>query len=217
MVNTVGRVGQPGEKVRCIISVNMLSEGWDVKTVTHILGLRAFVSPLLTEQIIGRGLRRTNYDVLNQPLEERPDGYEETMDAFGIPFVGFPVERRKRPRTGEWGHQQAWIQVEEDKSQHRVVVPNVRSWAVGALRPLSEVINASTLSPLVINPVDTPPEVRVRPVVGSEMEDVMTYDRFRAEYPLMRSAFYIARELLDRTNPTNDGGLAIGPVFDELV
>ena len=81
----------------------MLSEGWDVKSVTHILGLRAFGSPLLTEQIIGRGLRRTNYDVLIQPLEERPQGSEETVDAFGIPFVGFPVEKRKRPRTGQWG------------------------------------------------------------------------------------------------------------------
>ena len=58
MVNTVGSKGKPGEHVRCIVSVNMLSEGWDVKSVTHILGLRAFGSPLLTEQIIGRGLRR---------------------------------------------------------------------------------------------------------------------------------------------------------------
>jgi hypothetical protein len=66
MVNTVGSKGRPGERVRGIVSVNMLSEGWDVKSVTHILGLRAFGSPLLTEQIIGRGLRRTNYDVLNQ-------------------------------------------------------------------------------------------------------------------------------------------------------
>ena len=68
------------------------------RSVTHVLGLRAFGSPLLTEQIIGRGLRRTNYDVLNQPLDERPEGYEETADAFGIPFVGFPVQKRKRPR-----------------------------------------------------------------------------------------------------------------------
>src|SRR4030095_16723148 len=84
MVNTVGSKGKPGEDVRAIVSVNMLSEGWDVKSVTHILGLRAFGSPLLTEQIIGRGLRRTNYDVLHQPLDERPDGGEETVDAFGI-------------------------------------------------------------------------------------------------------------------------------------
>ena len=73
----------------------MLSEGWDVKSVMHILGLRAFGSPLLTEQIVGRGLRRTNYDVLNRPLDQRPEGYEETVDAFGIPFVGFPVVQRQ--------------------------------------------------------------------------------------------------------------------------
>jgi len=78
----------------------MLSEGWDVKSVTHILGLRAFGSPLLTEQIVGRGLRRVNYDVLNQPLEERTAGSEETVDAFGIPFVGFPVQRRRRSPAG---------------------------------------------------------------------------------------------------------------------
>src|SRR5437763_14335719 len=96
MVNTVGRKGRPGENVRCIVSVNMLSEGWDVQIVSHILGLRAFGSPLLTEQIIGRGLRRTNYDVLNEPLDERQPDSEETVDAFGIPFVGFPVQKRPR-------------------------------------------------------------------------------------------------------------------------
>ena len=127
MVNTVGSKGRPGERVRCIVSVNMLSEGWDVKSVTHILGLRAFGSPLLTEQIIGRGLRRTNYDVLNQPLEERPDGGEETVDAFGIPFVGFPVEKRKRARTGEWGQKPIWIEPDAKKAKYSVAVPNVRS------------------------------------------------------------------------------------------
>jgi type III restriction enzyme len=93
---TVGKRGMAGERVRCIVSVNMRSEGWDVKSVTHILGLRAFGSPLLTEQIIGRGLRRVSHEVLSQPLDERPDGADETVDAFGIPFVGFPVEKRRR-------------------------------------------------------------------------------------------------------------------------
>jgi type III restriction enzyme len=217
MVNTVGSAGQPGEKVRCIISVNMLTEGWDVKTVTHILGLRAFVSPLLTEQIIGRGLRRTNYDVLNQPLDERPEGYEETMDAFGIPFIGFPVEKRTRPRTGEWGHKPVWVEIQEKKSQYRIGVPNVRAWAAGMVRPLSEAVNVSSLPKVAINPSDTPPEVRVRPVVGTG-EQVMTYERFRAEFPLLRSAFEIANELYDRINPVEEGSeLAAGPVFDEII
>jgi type III restriction enzyme len=217
MVNTVGIPGRPGENVRCIVSVNMLSEGWDVKTVTHILGIRRFGSPLLTEQVIGRGLRRTNYDVLNQPLAERPDGYQETVDAFGIPFVGFPVERRKRPMTGEWGHKPVWIQSEKDRGQYKIVVPNVRSWALGATQPLAEAINISSLPRTIIDLAGTPPEVRVRPVLGSEMESIETYDEFRSEFPLMKSAFRIATELHDRTNPTQGNELPIGPVFDELI
>ena len=59
----MGKPGQPGEQIQNVISVGMLSEGWDAKTVTHIMGLRAFTSQLLCEQVVGRGLRRTAYDV----------------------------------------------------------------------------------------------------------------------------------------------------------
>jgi type III restriction enzyme len=145
MVNTVGFKGKPGEHVRAIVSVNMLSEGWDVKSVTHILGLRAFGSPLLTEQIIGRGLRRTSYDVLIQPLDERPEGSDETVDAFGIPFVGFPVEKRKRPRTGEWGQKPIWIEADAKKEKYRIYLPNVRSWAVGVVESLVDLVRVDEL------------------------------------------------------------------------
>jgi len=217
MVNTVGKKGQPGEHVRCIISVNMLTEGWDVKTVSNILGLRAFVSPLLTEQVVGRGLRRTNYDVLNQPLEERPEGYEETVDAFGIPFIGFPVQKRKRPKTGEWGHKPVWIEIDETKSAFRIVVPNVRSWAAGILQRLSNVIKVYDLPKLTIRPEETPPEVLIKPVVGDEPQRKMTYEQFREENPLLKSVFGISLELLDRTNPMDPSDLAVGPTFDELI
>src|SRR6185503_17414577 len=59
VVDTVGQPGQPGERIQNVISVGMLSEGWDARTVTHIMGLRAFSSKLLCEQVVGRGLRRT--------------------------------------------------------------------------------------------------------------------------------------------------------------
>jgi type III restriction enzyme len=62
-VDTVGQIGKLGEQTRHVISVGMLTEGWDAKTVTHILGLRAFSSQLLCEQVVGRGLRRSSYDV----------------------------------------------------------------------------------------------------------------------------------------------------------
>lgn len=217
MVNTVGSRGKPGERVRAIVSVNMLSEGWDVKSVTHILGLRAFGSPLLTEQIIGRGLRRTNYDVLYQPIQERPDGGEETVDAFGIPFVGFPVERRKRPKAGEWGQKPVWIEADAKKAKFRVQVPNVRSWAVGVTDSLADLIRVEDLPQIKINPRDTPPDVHVRPVVGGAPEAVMTLQEVRKEWPVLRTAFLMAEELYQETNPGSAADLGIGPTFDELL
>jgi type III restriction enzyme len=217
MVNTVGLKGKLGEQVRCIVSVNMLSEGWDVKSVTHILGLRAFGSPLLTEQIIGRGLRRTNYDILNQPLSERPEGGEETVDAFGIPFVGFPVEKRKRARTGRWGEDLYWIEPDPKKLKYRVTVPNVRSWAVGVTESLADVVRVEDLPPIQLNPRETPPDIRVRPVVGGGPEAVMTLDEFREEWPILRTTFRIADELYQESNPETAADLGIGPTFDELL
>jgi type III restriction enzyme len=87
-VDTVGQVGRPGEKIRNVISVGMLSEGWDAKTVTHIMGLRAFSSQLLCEQVVGRGLRRTAYEV-----NEETGLYEpEYVNIFGVPFTFLPHE-----------------------------------------------------------------------------------------------------------------------------
>ena len=217
MVNTVGSKGKPGEHVRCIVSVNMLSEGWDVKSVTHILGLRAFGSPLLTEQIIGRGLRRTNYYILNQPLDERPDGGEETVDAFGIPFVGFPVEKRKRARTGRWGEDLHWIEPDPKKAKFRVAMPNVRSWAVGVTQSLADLLRVEDLPQTHINPKVTPSDVRMKPVVGGAPETVMGLEEFRAEWPTLRSAFQISEELYQQTNPGSAEDLNIGPTFEELL
>jgi type III restriction enzyme len=84
IVGTVGKRDQPGEQVRCIISVAMLSEGWDARNVTQILGLRAFQSQLLCEQVVGRGLRRTDYTDLTQP---------EYVDVYGVPFQLLPFAK----------------------------------------------------------------------------------------------------------------------------
>lgn len=81
VMNTVGKKGQLGEGIRCVVSVGMLSEGWDANNVTHILGVRAFGTQLLCEQVIGRALRRQCYDMNEQGLFE-----VEYADALGIPF-----------------------------------------------------------------------------------------------------------------------------------
>jgi type III restriction enzyme len=87
-VDTVGQIGEPGEQIQKVISVGMLSEGWDAKTVTHIMGLRAFTSQLLCEQVVGRGLRRTSYE-----LKPGSDKFEpEYVNIFGVPFTFLPHE-----------------------------------------------------------------------------------------------------------------------------
>jgi len=81
VMNTVGKPGQLGGSIRCVVSVSMLTEGWDANTVTHVLGLRAFGTQLLCEQVIGRALRRQSYELNEQGLFN-----VEYADVFGIPF-----------------------------------------------------------------------------------------------------------------------------------
>jgi type III restriction enzyme len=81
VMNTVGKKGRLGEQVRCVVSVAMLTEGWDTNTVTHILGVRAFGTQLLCEQVVGRGLRRYSYDLNDNNLFN-----VEYADIMGIPF-----------------------------------------------------------------------------------------------------------------------------------
>ena len=80
-MNTVGKEGKLGEPIRCVVSVSMLTEGWDANTVTHILGVRAFGTQLLCEQVVGRGLRRQSYDLDANGLFS-----VEYADILGIPF-----------------------------------------------------------------------------------------------------------------------------------
>ncbi|MEW5926411.1 MAG: BPTD_3080 family restriction endonuclease [Gemmatimonadota bacterium] len=81
VMNTVGKPGRLGESIRCVVSVSMLTEGWDANTVTHVLGVRAFGTQLLCEQVIGRALRRQSYD-----LNEDGQFDVEYADILGIPF-----------------------------------------------------------------------------------------------------------------------------------
>ena len=81
VMNTVGKVGRLGESIRCVVSVSMLTEGWDANTVTHVLGVRAFGTQLLCEQVIGRALRRQSYELNEENLFN-----VEYADVLGIPF-----------------------------------------------------------------------------------------------------------------------------------
>lgn len=94
VMNTVGKKDRLGESIRCVVSVSMLTEGWDANTVTHILGVRAFGTQLLCEQVIGRALRRQSYDLNEQGLLD-----VEYADVLGIPFdfTAKPVVVKPQP------------------------------------------------------------------------------------------------------------------------
>jgi type III restriction enzyme len=118
IVDTVGKEGKPGEQIQNVISVGMLSEGWDAKTVTHIMGLRAFSSQLLCEQVVGRGLRRVSYDIGDSGLFD-----PEYVNIFGVPFTFLPHEGGEGipppppPKTS--------IEPVKEKSQHEITWPNI--------------------------------------------------------------------------------------------
>lgn len=119
IVYTVGKAGRPGAEIKNVISVGMLTEGWDARTVTHIMGLRAFTSQLLCEQVIGRGLRRTSYEL------EKGEMYEpEYVNIFGIPFSFMPHEETgielPKPAKPKFS-----VEPIAEKRQYEISWPNV--------------------------------------------------------------------------------------------
>ena len=123
VMNTVGKIGRLGESIRCVVSVSMLTEGWDANTVTHILGIRAFGTQLLCEQVIGRALRRESYDLNEEGLFD-----VEYADILGIPFdfASKPVVAPpKKPRNTVRVHA-----VSPDRDGLEVKFPRVEGYRV---------------------------------------------------------------------------------------
>ena len=116
--NTVGKVEKPGEKIQCVVGVNMLSEGWDARTVTNILGLRAFTSQLLCEQVIGRGLRRVSYELNDKNMFD-----PEYVTVFGIPFSFLPIEGNEKPKGPE--KPKVLIECLKSREDLQIFFPNV--------------------------------------------------------------------------------------------
>ncbi len=119
-VDSVGQIGKPGEQIQKVISVGMLSEGWDAKTVTHIMGLRAFSSQLLCEQVVGRGLRRTSYEV-------NPDGLfePEYVNIFGVPFTFMPHEGGEEDLPPPPPQPKTRVEPVSEKHEFEISWPNV--------------------------------------------------------------------------------------------
>ncbi|MDZ7854598.1 BPTD_3080 family restriction endonuclease [Sphaerotilus sp.] len=122
VMNTVGKVGRLGESIRCVVSVSMLTEGWDASTVTHVLGVRAFGTQLLCEQVIGRALRRQSYDLNEDGLFD-----VEYADVLGIPFdfTAKPVVAKPAPPR-----ETVQVRALEERSHLAIEFPRVQGYRV---------------------------------------------------------------------------------------
>jgi len=123
VMNTVGKEGKLGESIRCVVSVSMLTEGWDTNTVTHVLGVRAFGTQLLCEQVIGRALRRYSYELNEEGLFD-----VEYADVLGIPFdfTAKPVPSKSKPPKNTI-HVEA---VSPDRDELEITFPRVEGYRV---------------------------------------------------------------------------------------
>lgn len=128
IIDTVGKRGGAGEQIRCIISVAMLTEGWDANNVTHVLGVRAFGSQLLCEQVVGRGLRRMSYN----PDPDTGLLPPEYVDVYGIPFSLIPFKGKTKDKEGPDPVYRD-IYAMSERSAYEIRMPNVESY-VYALR-----------------------------------------------------------------------------------
>ncbi len=188
----------PGRDVRCIVSVGMLTEGWDCNTVTHIIGLRPFMSQLLCEQIVGRGLRRSSYAV-------GEDGRlgEEVAKVFGVPFEIVPLKENP-PVNGPAPPPKTWrIRAIPEKAHLEIRFPRVEGFTQGIRHSVK--VDWDSIAPLRLDPMDIPPEVEMkaglpsntgRPsLVGPGRLQRVNLNPYREGQRLQRLEFEMARDL----------------------
>ena len=207
VMNTVGRPGKLGEHVRCVVSVSMLTEGWDANTVTHVLGVRAFGTQLLQEQVVGRALRRISYAASEMTVEV--DGQPETFQAFspeyaevyGIPFDFLPVagggdsEPDPRERTR--------VRALEERADLAITFPKV----LGYRYEVPVELLKATFDPadrFVVSTANIPTETLVAPPVGhASIHDLEALREIRPQ----RVALELSRLVLERHYRSREGDL----------
>jgi type III restriction enzyme len=193
IVDNVGKRGTAGQDLQTVISVAMLSEGWDAKNVTHIMGLRAFTSQLLCEQVIGRGLRRVAYDVDENGLF-RP----EYVNVFGVPLsifqdVGEGGDAPPPPKPS--------TQIESliDRNAFEIRWPNVLRIDV-VVRP-TLVVDWDKVDDLTIDPSHTPISAEIAPAVGGATDwnkiHEIDLEKLPEEFRLQRLTFKAARKAFE--------------------
>jgi len=187
VMNTVGKAGKLGEHVRCVVSVSMLTEGWDANTVTHVLGVRAFGTQLLCEQVVGRALRRMSYAV-NQKGRFDP----EYAEVYGVPFSFIPCSGT--PTDPKPGPLPTRVRALESRAACEITFPRL----VGYRYDLpGERLTATFTdeSRLALSTADIPTKTENAPIVGES--SIHTLDDLKRRRP-NEVAFLLAKLTLEK-------------------
>lgn len=194
LVDTVGKRDQPGQDLQNVISVAMLSEGWDAKNVTHIMGLRAFTSQLLCEQVIGRGLRRVSYDMDADGLY-----LPEFVNVFGVPLsiALQPGEGGVSPPPPKPSTQ---IESLSSRNVYEIKWPNILR-VEQVVKP-QLVVEWSKVKPLVIDPSTIALHADIAPALGgaADWSQIVSIDleKLPEEFRLQRLVFKAAQRAFEQ-------------------
>lgn len=202
VVDTVGRVGEPGEQVQNVISVGMLSEGWDARTVTHIMGLRAFSSQLLCEQVVGRGLRRLTYEV--DPSSGLLD--PEYVNIFGVPFTFLPHEAHDGPPPPP-PSPKTKVESLADRKDLEIQWPNVIRFERVFVPKLT--LDLARVKPLSLNAANNATLAEIAPIVEGkpDVNKISEIDlkELEKKFRMQRIIFEAAGEVFEQMKPTWKG------------
>ena len=221
IVDTVGKTewegegDPPGKEIRCVVSVGMLTEGWDAQNVKQILGLRAFTSQLLCEQVVGRGLRRINYDDFSEP---------EYVDVYGVPFEVIPVKKKPVSRK-EVQKISTLVRALPERKHLEITFPRVEGYVFDVHQRIQ--VNWEDVPYLQISPASEPTEVTVKPAVGYRIgrpdrlgpgpEVIHDRNPFHREKRLQASVYEITAEITGRLKDRREDWSARHLLFPQVL
>ena len=187
VMNTVGKAGKLGEHVKCVVSVSMLTEGWDANTVTHVLGVRAFGTQLLCEQVVGRGLRRMSY-----AADAEGRFTPEYAEVYGVPFSFIPCSGATKDTSP--GPLPTRVRSLESRSDCEITFPRLLGYRydVAGERLTATFTDESRLP---LSTADIPTRTENAPIVGES--SIHTLDDLKYRRP-NEVAFLLAKLTLEK-------------------
>jgi type III restriction enzyme len=197
VLNTVGKSGKLGEHVRCVVSVSMLAEGWDANTVTHVMGVRAFGTQLLCEQVVGRGLRRVSYAPTQKTLAVNGKSVDfiafstEYADIYGVPFSFIAT---KGATTGTPGPTPTHVRALEERINCKIEFPRLIGYRYVLPRQKLKA-NFKDDSKLSLSSEQVPLLTENAPIVGESV--IHTLEDLQQKRP-QEVAFLLAKLVLEK-------------------